>query len=232
MFAKRFDAVFEGWKSVLKMWLEPLSQVLGVLGNPWVSLGIVGVCFGIILLGCILIRRDSFGRKMKNPRVLTLCAMMMALNIILGYFTLRFTEFLRIGFGFITQPVVGMAFGPLICTITGMIQDIISLALNPTGAYIPAYTLSVGISGMFYGIILHNKKITLYRVFLAEFLVIFVGNILLNSIALAPTVASGFVGILPSRILKNLLLLPIQTVVSYLILKFVQKQKLLKILER
>ena len=113
-----------------------------------------------------------------------------------------------------------------------MIQDVISLALNPTGAYIPAYTLSVGVSGMFYGMMLHNKRITLWRVFLAELLVIVVGNILLNTIALAPTVASGFVGILPSRILKNLLLLPIQTVVSYLILKFVQKQKLLKILER
>ena len=113
-----------------------------------------------------------------------------------------------------------------------MVQDVISLMLNPTGAYIPAYTLSVGISGMFYGLMLHNKKATLWRVFLPEFLVIFVGNILLNSVALAPTIASGFVGILPSRILKNLLLLPIQTVVSYLILKFVQKQKMLKILER
>lgn len=232
MFSNGFDAMFEGWKATLKSWLEPLGEVLGFLGNPWVSLGIVGVCFGIILLGCILQRRDSFGTRMRNPRVLTLCAMMMALNIILGYFTLRFTDFLRIGFGFITQPVVGMALGPLICGITGMLQDVISLALNPTGAYIPAYTLSVGISGMFYGLLLHNKKITIVRVFLVELLVIFVGNILLNSIALAPSVASGFVGILPSRILKNLLLLPIQTVVSYLILKFVQKQKLLKILER
>ena len=232
MFQERFDAMFEGWKTVLKAWLEPFAEALGILSNPWVSLGIVGVCFGIILVGCILIRRDSFGEQMKNPRVLTLCAMMMALNIILGYFTLRFTDFLRIGFSFITQPVVGMAFGPVICGMTGMVQDVISLMLNPTGAYIPAYTLSVGISGMFYGLMLHNKKATLWRVFLTEFLVIFVGNILLNSVALAPKIASGFVGILPSRILKNLLLLPIQTVVSYLILKFVQKQKLLKILER
>lgn len=232
MFQERFDALMEGWKSSLKVVLEPLSQVLGFLSNPWISLGIVGGCFGIILMGCILFRKDSVGRKIRNPRSLTVCAMMMALNIILGYFTLRFTDFLRIGFGFITQPVVGMAFGPILCGITGMIQDVVSLVLNPTGAYIPAYTLSVGVSGMFYGLMLHNKRVTLWRVFLTEFLVIFVGNILLNSIALAPTVASGFVGILPSRILKNLLLLPIQTVVSYLILKFVQKQKLLKILER
>lgn len=232
MFQERFDAVLEGWKTVLKGWLEPLSKVLGVLGNPWVRLGIVSLVFVLMLSFCILFYRDSFGKRMKNPRALTVCAMMMALNIILGYFTLRFTEFLRIGFSFVTQPVVGMAFGPLVCGITGMVQDVISLALNPTGAYIPAYTLSVGVSGMFYGILLHNKKITLWRVFLTEFLVIFVGNILLNSMALAPTVASGFVGILPSRILKNLLLLPIQTMVSYLILKFVQKQKLLKILER
>ncbi len=232
MFQERFDAMMEGWKLSLMAWLEPLSRVLGVLSNPWVSFGIVAIVFAGLLLFCILFRRDSFQKQLKNPRVLTICAMMMALNIILGYFTLRFTEFLRIGFGFVTQPVVGIAFGPLICCATGMIQDVISLVLKPTGAYIPAYTLSVGVSGMFYGMMLHSKKVTIWRVFLAELLVSVVGNILLNTIALAPTVASGFVGILPSRILKNLLLLPIQTVVSYLILKFVQKQKLLKILER
>lgn len=236
MFGKRFDAVMESWKAGLKVFLEPLSHVAGILSNPWVSLGIVAVVFAGLLVCCILHQRDCFHKKLKNPRVLTVCAMMMALNIILGYFTLRFTEFLRIGFGFVTQPVVGMSFGPIICCMTGMIQDVISLALNPTGAYIPAYTLSVGISGMFYGLVLHsgkqNHKVTFWRVFLAELLVTFVGNILLNTIALAPTVASGFVGILPSRMLKNLLLLPIQTVVSYLILKFVQKEKLLKIVER
>ncbi len=232
MFQERFDAVLEGWKLSLKALLNPLSQILSVLSNPWISLGIVAVVFAGLLVCCILHQRDSFHKQLKNPRVLTVCAMMMALNIILGYFTLRFTEFLRIGFGFVTQPVVGMAFGPLVCCATGMIQDVVSLALNPTGAYIPAYTLSVGASGMFYGMMLHNKRVTLWRVFVAELVVILVGNILLNTIALAPTVASGFVGIFPSRILKNLLLLPIQTVVSYLILKFVQKQKLLKILER
>ncbi len=231
MFLENFDAVLDSWKAGLKSVLVPMDKILSVLSNPWVSLGIVGAVFVVLVLTCVLCRRDSLKKQLQNPRVLTACAMMMALNIILGYFTLRFSSYLRIGFGFITQPAVGMLFGPLPCALTGMIQDVISLALNPTGAYIPAYTISVGISGIFYGMILHRKPVTLGRVFVAKLLVILVGNILLNSIALAPTVASGFVGILPSRIIKNLLLLPIQTVVSYLILKFVQQQKLLKILD-
>ncbi|MBO5364552.1 MAG: folate family ECF transporter S component [Clostridia bacterium] len=231
MFEERFDGMLDGWKASLNALLTPLGKVFEDLSNPWISLGIIGGVLAMLVLCCVSFRRDSLKKKMQNPRVLTVCAMMMALNIILGYFTLRLSAYLRIGFGFITQPVVGMLFGPLPCLLTGMIQDVISLALNPTGAYIPAYTLSVGISGIFYGMVLYQKPVTLWRVFVAKLLVVLVGNILLNSIALAPTVASGFIGILPSRILKNLLLLPIQTVVSYLILKIVQKQKLLKILE-
>ncbi len=231
MFQERFDQVLDGWKDGLKAMLTPLTKVFAFLSNPWISLGIIGVVLIMLVLCCVVFRRDSLTKKLQNPRVLTVCAMMMALNVMLGYFTLRFSSYLRIGFGFVTQPVVGMLFGPLPCLLTGMIQDVISLALNPTGAYIPAYTMSVGISGIFYGMVLYQKPVTLWRVFVAKALVVLVGNILLNSIALAPTVASGFTGILPSRILKNLLLLPIQTVVSYLILKFVQKQKLLKIFE-
>ena len=231
MFMERFDVLLDGWKDGIKALLTPLSEAFAILSNPWMSTGMIAAVFAALVLCCILCRRDSLKGQLQNPRILTVCAMMMALNIILGYFTLRFSSYLRIGFGFITQPVLGMLFGPLACAVTGMIQDVISLVLNPTGAYIPAYTLSVGISGMFYGMVLHKKPVTLWRVFVAKLLVVLVGNILLNSVALAPTVSSGFIGILPSRILKNLLLLPIQTVVSYLILKFVQKQKLLKIFE-
>lgn len=99
------------------------------------------------------------------------------------------------------------------------------------GAYVPTYTLCVGISGLFYGLVLYRKPVTLRRVFLAKLLVILVSNILLNSIALAPTVGSGFIGILPARILKNLLLLPIQTIVVYMILKFVKELKPVKAFE-
>ncbi len=228
MIQEKFDLFLDGWKAALKTFLAPLHQTFSFLSNPWISLGLIGAVMGGLIAYCVLRGRGNLRGQMKDTRVLAVCAMMIALNIILGCFSIQFSAYLRVGFGFITQPVVAMLFGPLVCCLTGMVQDVVSYVLNPTGAYVPAYTLCVGISGIFHGLILYRKPVTLGRVLLDKLLVVLVGNILLNSIALAPTVGSGFIGILPSRILKNLLLLPIQTIVSYLILKFAQQRKLLK----
>ncbi len=223
---ERFDLYLDNCKEVLKNLLAPFAEIFSILGNPWISFFLIAGIFIVLLGYCICRKKSSLKEQMQKPKVLTLCALLMALNIVLGYFTIRFSSYLRVGFGFLTQPIIGMLFGPVVCCVTGIFQDIVSLMLNPTGAYIPAYGLSVGISGIFHGLLLYKKPVKFWRVLLDVMLVVLVGNIILNSIALAPTVASGFVGILPSRILKNLLLLPIQAVLNYLVLKFVQSHKL------
>lgn len=229
--SEKFDAVMDGWKAGMKAFFEPVHHAFDFVSNMWVSFGLIAVIFVLFLTYCIITYRQDFRKHLKNPRTLAVCALMIALNIILGYFNLWLSNYLRIGFGFVTQPIVTMLFGPLAGCMTGMAQDIVSYLLNPVGgAYIPTYSLCVGISGMLYGVVLYRKPVTLGRVFLAKFLVIVLSNILLNSIALAPTVGSGFIGILPARILKNLLLLPIQTVVVYMILKFVSQLKPVKAL--
>ncbi len=228
MIQEKFDLFLDGWKLAIRGALEPSQEFFGIFSNMWLSLLVVSIFFMALLTYCLLRGREDFKRRMKNPRVLTICALMIALNIVLGFFQINFSAYLRVGFGFLTQPIIAMLFGPLTCCATGMIQDILSYILHPTGAYVPAYTICVGISGMLHGLILYQKPVTLRRNLLDKTIVILIGNILLNSIALAPTVGSGFIGILPSRILKNLLLLPIQTVICYFILKLVKRQKSLE----
>ena len=230
--SEKFDALMDSWRAGLKGFLEPVHHLFDIFSNMWMSFGIIALVFVLLLTYCILTRRKDFQRHMKRPQTLAVCSLMIAMNIVLGYFTLWISSYLSIGFGFVTQPIVTMLFGPLVGCMTGMVQDILSYLLNPAGgAYVPTYTLCVGISGLFYGLVLYRKPVTLRRVFLAKLLVILVSNILLNSIALAPTVGSGFIGILPARILKNLLLLPIQTIVVYMILKFVKELKPVKAFE-
>ena len=223
-----FDRFLDSEKLRLKDLLDTLSRVFACLSHMWISLAVVAVVFAALAWYHVLHSGRSFRRQVRSPRVLATCALMMAVNIILGYFSIRLSAYLRIGFGFVTQPIVAMLFGPLTACMTAILQDTVSMILNPTGAYLPAYTLAVGISGMLYGMVLYQKPITFWRVFCAKLLVILVGNILLNSIALAPTAGSGFIGILPARILKNLLLLPVQSVVCYVLLKFIQQRGIAK----
>ena len=225
---EKFDLFMDGIKASIRNFLEPARVIFDIFSNMWAGLLLVLACFVLLAFYCVKIKKAPFRGLLKNTRVLAICALMIALNTVLGYFQITFSAYLRVGFGFITQPIIAMLFGPLVCAMTGMIQDILTFILNPTGAYIPAYTICVGISGMLYGLVLHKKQVTVIRCLWAKVLVIFIGNIILNSIALAVTVGSGFIGILPSRIIKNILLLPIQTVISYLILQLIQKRKFLK----
>ena len=223
--SKSLELWFQNTKNILKDFFVPIKEWGDIFSNTWVSFGLIALVFLCMLVVCILRYGKEFHKTFQKPQTLAITAFLIAINIVLGYHTIRISDSLRIGFGFVTQPIVAMLFGPLVCCITGMMQDIISLLLQGGGAYIPAYTLSVGISGMFYGMLLYQKKPTVLRVILAELLTVFVGNIFLNSIALAPTVGSGFIGILPARIIKNILFFPIQSVLVYLILSFMKKNK-------
>ena len=220
-----FDSSMDWVKECLKNVFLPLKSFFDIFSNPWISFSCVSFVFVLFLIYSILKNSNDFKKHMSKARSLGICSLLIALNIVLGYFTLPFSTYLRVGFGFVTQPIVALMFGPLTACVTGMMQDIISLLINPVlgGPYNPTYTISVGIAGMIYGLMLYNKPVGAVRVFLTKLIVIVFANIVLNSIALAPTVGSGLIGILPSRIIKNLIMLPIQTIVVYIILKFVKK---------
>jgi len=139
----------------------------------------------------------------------------------LGQFTLPISDSVRIGFGFVTVPVVSMLYGPLAGCVMGMLQDVISLMIKPTGGLIIGLTLNAGMMGIVYATFFYKKKISFVKVLTAQIVVVCVINIILNSIALAPVVGNGMVGILPGRLIKNIVMLPVQTMIMYLLLKTV-----------
>ncbi len=224
-----FDAWMDGVKEILKGILVPLKDYCIYFSDFWVGLGVITLIFFLFLGFSIARQGKEFPSLIRKPSTLAVSSLLIALNIVLGYFTIWISSYLRISFGFITQPIIAVLFGPLVCCITGMAQDILAYLLNPSvGGLLPVYTLCVGISGMVYGLMLYRKPVSLWRIFLTKALIQLIINTVLNSIALAPTVGSGFIGILPARLIKNVLLLPIQTVVVYLILEMLKRSRLIQ----
>lgn len=222
-FFANFDLAGDSLKSTVKAILTPLNSFFEIFSNFWIGAVLITTVFLCMLTFTLL--KFKKNTALKNPRTVAICSMMIAINVILGYFTLNLSSYLRVGFGFITLPVVAMFFGPAAALISGTLQDLISFILKPTGGYLFTLTLNVGISGMIYGFMLYKKKITFLRVFFTKLLIIVVVNIILNSIGLSATVGSGLIGILPARIIKNIILLPIQSVIVYLLLKSIQLKK-------
>ncbi len=108
--------------------------------------------------------------KLKNTKVLTTCALLVALGTILGFLKIVISESMEIRFGFFPIAVAGAMFGPGPAAIVGAVIDITGYLVKPTGAFFPGFTLSNVLSGIVYGLLLHRKEIGLKHIVIAEVL--------------------------------------------------------------
>lgn len=175
--------------------------------------------------------RASFA-ELKKVRVLTLTAMMMALSVILGYFTLDVGPYLKIGFGTIVNQFVCCLFGPVVGVIYNGLLDIIKYMVKPTGPFFPGFTLNAMLAGLIYGTAFYKKKLTFTRVLITEFIVCLVCNVILNTWMLSFLYGKGFMALLPARVLKNAIQCPVNAALFWFIMGRMEKAGLMKELRK
>ena len=162
--------------------------------------------------------------EFKSLQTVVFCGLMAALAVVLGYVaSIDIGQYIRIGFSGLPNQVVSYLFGPAIGSIFGGVLDILKWAIKPTGPYFPGFTLSAVLGGLIYGGFFYKRPVTIGRVFAAHAVVTVIVNIGFNTwwlVLLYNRVASV---ILPMRILKNAIMLPIDTALTYLILKAVDR---------
>jgi len=152
-------------------------------------------------------------------KTITTNAVLMALAVILGFFSIQLTDNIKISVAFMPNELSGMLFGPFVGAIFGGTADILKYIVKPTGAYFPGFTISGIISGAIYGFVLYKKNITLTRILFANFIVTFFVNMLLNTYWLTLFYGNGFMAILPARIIKQAIMYPIDVTLFFLLYK-------------
>ena len=167
---------------------------------------------------------DAF-QQLKITHNLVLCGLMAALAVVLNYTTSIFiTPNIRIGFSGLPNRVVEYLFGPCIGAVFGGMLDILKYLLKPDGgAFFFGYTFNVMVAGIIYGTILYRRPVRLWRIFIAEFLTKAIVNCGLNTLWLAVMNGNAFLAILPARVIKNIIMLPIDTVILFFTLTFVSR---------
>lgn len=95
--------------------------------------------------------------EFRNIRSLTITGMFIAVSMVLESRTIN-TQMFKINFAFLAIAVIGMLTGPVMGFVAGMICDIVGVLVNPTGAFLPVYTLVAGVQGVIYGICLYRKQ--------------------------------------------------------------------------
>jgi len=157
---------------------------------------------------------------------IAVCGMLLALKIVLGYFTVPVGNLLKIGFSFLPIAVSGMLFGPAISAVLGAVGDIVSYVVQPSGPFFPGFTLNAMISGFLYGAILYRKPVSFLRVLAAKTSVTVIISLMLNPLWLSILYGKAFIVVFAARIATNLILLPIETTMLYTLLKIMEKRSL------
>lgn len=173
--------------------------------------------------------RFNSAKLFSSPRlggiaVIAACGMLLALEVVLGMFTLNVSPILKIGFSFLPVAAAGMLFGPVAGGTVGALGDVISYFISTTGPYFPGFTVNGFLSGFLYGLFLYKKPVTLLRTALAKTSVTVLVSLLLTPLWLAILYSRAFGAVLSARVAANLVQLPIDVALLYALMKGMEKE--------
>ena len=163
---------------------------------------------------------------MSRNKKIILTAVLIAMQIILSRFLSIKTPILKVSFAFIPSILCAIWLGVKWTVLLNVLGDIIGATLFPTGAFFIGYTISTAISGLIYGVLLYKKqdnsftdKQFIIRLIISVILVTCISNIGLNTLWISITTGKAFIVLLGTRIIKELIMIPIQIVVILFIEK-------------
>ena len=152
---------------------------------------------------------------MKKIKKIIISALLLASAIVINRFLSINTSIVSIGFTFVPLMLAGIILGWKYSLIIAALTDLIGALLFPFGSYFVGYTISSALTGLVYGLLLYNKgEFTVDKKFMIHLIIailivcVFI-NGGLNTLWLVLTSKKAFLAILPTRVLKQLLMIPI-----------------------
>lgn len=170
-------------------------------------------------------------QELKQVRTLTGVAMLLAMSVVISFTaSVRVTETIKIGLGYLITALLGMLYGPFTAALAAGVGDLIKYLLKPDGAYFFGFTLTAMLGGVVYGVFFYREKCTIPRAIASKATVSLLLNCLLNTVWVSWLYGMPFLGALGPRVIKNLMALPFEIVLLYIVLngmnKVIQRAKL------
>lgn len=163
-------------------------------------------------------------REFSRLHTVVMCGLLAALAVILGYAaTIELGPYIKVGFSGIPNRVVDFLFGPVVGGIFGGMLDILKFIIKPSGTFFPGFTFDAMLGGVIYGAFLYRKKITIGRVTAAGFMVKLIVNCGFNTLWISMLYGKAFMVLLPARVIKNLIMWPIDTMIIFVVLTAVER---------
>lgn len=170
--------------------------------------------------------------QLKEAKTVTVCAMLGAIAIVLGSLSIELGPSIRIGFSGIPNELVHYLFGPSVGSLFAGALDILKYMIKPVGGFFPGFTLTAMLAGVIYGSFYYRKPLSLGRVFAAHLAVSLICNVLLNTMCLSILYGKAFMVLLPPRVIKNLIMWPIDSLIFFNIAKLLEAAGIFRFLDR
>lgn len=155
--------------------------------------------------------------KKVSTKMLVMLALLTALNLVLGRPPLSFMIWSnKIGFGFVPVFVAAWLYGPLAAGIVGALGDFLGAVLFPVGPYFPGFTATAFVSGVLFGLLLHQKQ-TVPRILAAGLINQLVLSLVVNTFWISVLYGSPFGGLLASRLIQCAIMLVLEIAVILLL---------------
>ena len=165
-------------------------------------------------------------KALKDVRVLVGVSLFCALNVILNMFSIQLTPMLKISFGSIAVAASCYFYGPYPNMIGAFILDTVNYILRPTGPYQPWFMINAVVIALLYALFFYKQeKIGVVRCALARVSVVLIVNLFLNPLWLSMMYGDSFWVLLSARVIKNIVMYPIDVFVLYLTMKLCLRLK-------
>lgn len=166
--------------------------------------------------------RDA-AKCFKDPKMLAYAALIVALRVVVKMFKIPIASGISFSFDCYFNSLGSVVYGPLVGLLVGAVSDTIGCILFPTGPYFLPFILVEMTSSFVFALFFWKREIGIFRSIFAKFCVNFVCNIIMTSVFMKWMYSVFYVEktyylINLTRIVKNLVLFPLESTLILIIL--------------
>lgn len=137
--------------------------------------------------------------------------MLLAVQVVAGQYLAIRLPIVNISFIFLPLAITGILYGPVWGGISGLLGDILIALQGPYG-YFPPMGITAFLGGLFYGLFLHRKDLSLGRITLCVVVRTIVCSLILQTFFLTLLNGKGFLALLPARCVQAAIIAPVQII--------------------
>ena len=160
-------------------------------------------------------------KEFKKTSTIAFLGIMAAIAIVLSSVaSINVGPYVKIGFSSIPNRLVDATFGPVVGFIFGGTLDLIKFLIKPDGAFFLGFTFDAALAGAIFGTVMYKRPLSIVRLFFAELLLKLIINCGFNTLWISMLYGKSWMALLPARLIKNACQLPVDTLIMYLVLKY------------